>query len=299
LKGGSGRGRGKRGRGSYINFRSVKQKKYKKKYVKKYNDSNSSGSTQNYEFKKEKEDEIQARKDRQKFSKRNSKVDVNDYPISRKNDDRIHLDNEQQIAYLDGGIFIDPYYPSQVWTLDVDIEGGYDKDVPVLNWSFSSDPCNITNFLTDSKNELEVHEEFMKHYYMSDTLAMDVTFSFLNHTNDALRMVVWPSRVRPVMDSLTNEEVDDVIDSNFNRVFEIFPSGEIGKINLRVKKEMFFDSTSNDVDVIFGDDKCDQDYYYFNFALEGMTCWPQEVGNFVIEIVYDMKYCSLRDTEKN
>jgi len=218
----------------------------------------------------------------------------NRFVVKKRKDIASNLDTMNIDSGVRGKLYKEIYssvltYDKFLWNGEFDLEGGSDWSGQVLNWSYSSNPYMVTNVLRDKRNEVDGFDASFTNHDTACIRSVKLKLNFMSHIDDSLSIMVWGGSRNIKVDSLTLAELDmTMINDESNRVYDIDPLGE---------KTITFNISWNDVysrniesSLCWNKSPSSPPLYYINIALFGLKEWPEEVGNVVSYVEYDVAW---------
>jgi len=274
VKGGvRGRGRG-RGRGWGRGGKSSSRGRYRQKtYVdKKY-------VSTDFLFPKKKKFNNNIRR-----RQRNIQFDVRKKPIKQ--------DVDKEVIFKDiGRVIPDKLMTSFQWTGDFDLEGGSDWSGEVLNWSFSSNPFQVTTFLKGDRNIVTEFPHVFKYYECAKIYAIEADVVFMNHIDKFVLLTAWSGKDSIPVDSLTGKRMESLLENSEHRVMEVDGLEESRIVRFRVLGNQVYPGfRDEDNRYTFHVDGVPTSLFYINCAVSGLKEWPEEVGNVEVRVLYLVEF---------
>jgi len=174
------------------------------------------------------------------------------------------------------------------WNSDFDIEGGTDWSGEVLNWSYSDNPYMVTNVFRDDRNVIREFDLTFQKYEKCLFTSIELNLDFMSHIDAPLFMCVWKSTLSYDVDSMTLQELESVFKDKNTSCYDIQPLGNT-KVDFRVDSGDLF-VNSNDLSFYWQKDGGTPTLFYINVAIYGLKEWPEEVGNVVSSVDYNVQW---------
>jgi hypothetical protein len=221
---------------------------------------------------------------KRKKRKKNRKEKEKSYFNSNIDHDRDRYGMPVDFEELSKKINFDHLY----WDSDFDIEGGTDWSGEVLNWSYSDNPYMVTNVFRDDRNVIREFDSTFQKYEKCLFTSIELNLDFMSHIDAPLFMCVWKSTLSYDVDSMTLQELESVFKDKNTSCYDIQPLGNT-KVEFRVDSDDLF-VNSNDLSFYWQKDGGTPTLFYINVAIYGLKEWPEEVGNVVSSVAYNVQW---------
>jgi len=204
----------------------------------------------------------------------------------------IKQDVDKEVIFKDiGRVIPDKLMTSFQWTGDFDLEGGPDWSGEVLNWSFSSNPFQVTTFLKGDKNIVTDFPHVFKYYECAKIYAIEADVVFMNHIDKFVLLTAWAGKDSIPVDSLTNKKMDSLLEDSEHRVMEVDGLEESKIVRFRVLGNQVYPGfRDEDNRYTFHIDGVPTSLFYINCAVSGLKEWPEEVGNVEVRVLYLVEF---------
>jgi len=174
------------------------------------------------------------------------------------------------------------------WSTDFDIEGGTDWSGRVLNWSYSDNPYMVTNVFRDERNVICDFDHTFKSYDKCRFTSIELKLDFMSHIDTTLKMCVWPSTSLYLVDSMTLDEIVLIERDKKAVCYDIAPLGNRKVEYLLYGSDLFVDTKS--LSFYWLKDGSNPSCFFINVAIYGLEEWPEEIGNVVSSLRYDVQW---------